>query len=441
MVPLYTFALTTEEYGLVDLLTTSANLLFVVVSLGIGEATIRFIMKKNIENLELKQVVTVTLCINFLSTLVMLIIYLVLTMTIINSNLLGYFILLIVVQQFQVSLGQISRGYGKVKEYALNGIIMTIIIASLNIYLLGYLNLGIVGYLLSIILANVFSILYFSIVLKIISLINFKYLDIKLLVSMLKYSIPLIPNGIMWWLINGLTRFLILLFVGASGNGLFAVASKLPSILSLFTSVFQQAWQLSAFEEYDSDSRQEFYSKTFKIYYQFLFIISVAILVIVKEGIGLIVQSDFKQSWILIPALLLGAIYQSFSSFFGTANLAAMDTKKMFSSTVIGSIISGIANLVLLPTIGIMGAGIGTFLGFFVMWYLRAYNKTENFIIISKTNFIYNNLVFVVASIVIFTFNSLVASVINLILLCTLIILNREMVLQAVGILRKNERK
>ena len=271
MVPLYTFTLTTGEYGLVDLLTTSANLLFVIISLGIGEATIRFIMQKNISQNNFKEIVTITFLINSISSILLICIYPVLNFWNPIPGFLEHFIVLLIVQQFQVSFGQIARGYGKVKEYAVNGILMTIIIASLNIYLLSYLDLGVTGYLLSIIIANIASIVYFSTTLKLQRFIDFKSINKNLLNNMLKYSIPLIPNGIMWWLINGLTRFFILIFIGVSGNGLFAVASKIPSILSLFTSVFQQAWQLSAFEEYDSENRQEFYGRTFKIYYQFLF--------------------------------------------------------------------------------------------------------------------------------------------------------------------------
>ena len=440
MVPLYTFTLTTEEYGLVDLLTTSANLLFVIITLGIGEATIRFIMQKNISQNNFSEIVTITFLINSISSILLICIYPMLNFWNLIPGFLEHFIVLLIVQQFQVSFGQIARGYGKVKEYAVNGILMTIIIASLNIYLLSYLDLGVTGYLLSIIIANIASIVYFSTTLRLQRFINFKSINKSLLNNMLKYSIPLIPNGIMWWLINGLTRFFILIFVGVSGNGLFAVASKIPSILSLFTSVFQQAWQLSAFEEYDSENRQEFYGRTFKIYYQFLFVVGLGILIILKGAIYFIVQNDYKQSWILIPALLLGAIYQSFSSFFGTANLAAMDTRKMFSSTLIGSVVSAVSNLIFLPTIGIFGAGLGTFLGFFVMWFLRAYNKGEQFIVISRKNFIGNNLIFLGASLIVFTFDPLVAAIINTGLMFVLLVINNELVTQFVSTLKRKQK-
>lgn len=56
--------------------------------------------------------------------------------------------------------------------------------------------------------------------------------------EMLKYSIPLIPNAFMWWIISASNRFFILYFVGVEANGLFAVANKIPSFLSILYAIF-----------------------------------------------------------------------------------------------------------------------------------------------------------------------------------------------------------
>lgn len=428
MVPLYTYTLSTEEYGSVDLLTTSSNLLFVVLSLAIGEAIIRFIMRKNVSDLDKKNIISSAFFVHTISIMFLIVMYLVLKVLHILDGTLGYFIILIVLQQLQVSISQFVRSIALVKEFAINGIMMTFITATLNILLLVVFGYGIDGFLISIIIANLLSILYLSIVCKIWKYLSIDFIDKETLMSMLQYSIPLIPNGIIWWLINGLTRFLILFFVGTSGNGLFAVASKIPSILSLVTNVFQQAWQLSAYEENDSETKEEFYSRTFRLYYQILFIIGMVILVILKFLMKKIVSPEFINSWQLIPMLLLGAIYQSFSSFMGTINLASMDTKAIFSSTLVGSLLSGIINIILLPVIGIQGAGIGTAFGFIIMWGMRIYQtRSVVKIDIQWFEFLLNNLIFILGTVVQFLFNGLSLIFATTMLFILLVWVNRSL--------------
>src|SRR5699024_8352557 len=142
-----------------------------------------------------------------------------------------------------------------VKEFAINGIIMTIITVISNIVLLYFFDFKIIGYLISLILAEVVALGYKYYAFNGIQRIKELKWDSGLLQSMLKFSVPIVPTSAIWWIINGSTRYFVLFFVGTSGNGLYAVANKIPSIIAMLTSIFSQAWQLSSFEEYESESK------------------------------------------------------------------------------------------------------------------------------------------------------------------------------------------
>lgn len=45
---------------------------------------------------------------------------------------------------------------------------------------------------------------------------------------MLSYSMPLVPNNIMWWLVSALNRPVMEIYLGMEAIGLFAVANKFP---------------------------------------------------------------------------------------------------------------------------------------------------------------------------------------------------------------------
>src|SRR5699024_6949225 len=101
-------------------------------------------------------------------------------------------------------------------------------------------------YFTSMILANALSIVFLFVMTKVYRTLRLRKMNKPLVKEMLQYSVPMIPNSLMWWLINASSRYFIRFFVGASGNGLFAVASKIPTIINLINQIFTQAWQISA---------------------------------------------------------------------------------------------------------------------------------------------------------------------------------------------------
>ena len=50
MVPLYTYYLSTSEYGMVDIVTTTTSMLLPIISLNIYDAVLRFVMEDDQEN-------------------------------------------------------------------------------------------------------------------------------------------------------------------------------------------------------------------------------------------------------------------------------------------------------------------------------------------------------------------------------------------------------
>lgn len=435
MVPLYTRFMTTSEYGQVDLVTTAISLLLPIISLAIGQAVIRFAVAYS-ESDDRKRIFSNAVALNILGTLLLGLVFLILQPFHLFHGLLAYFTILLILQLFGDTISQFVRGIGRVRQYAINGILTTIITAGLNILLIVQWQQGVDGYLVSMIVAAAISDFYLFIVSRGFNLFSIRHLNKKLLGSMLIYAVPLIPNSIMWWIINGSTRYLILFFVGVGANGLFAVANKIPSILSIATNIFSQAWQLSAFEEQDSSDKAGFYTSVFKNYYTVLFIGASIILIITKPLIIYTVGQQFSSSWELVPFLLLASMYQSFSGFLGTTYTASLQTKGVFTTSILAAMVSFIANLVLLPIIGVYGAGIGTCLGFVAMWWIRL--KDTKKIIglnVNLKEYALLNIVFFIQTGIMYLFNNstlVVAEALCFILMCLVVHQNLYSVIKKV---------
>jgi len=394
MVPLYTFFLSTYEFGIIDIIMTSLQMLLPIITLTIFESVFRFSLDFEIQesNRELKIIFSSALLTVLLGNIAFL-----LFLPIINLfdfAYLFYVYVILFLQSLQSLLSYFVRGLKKLKIFAINGMLMSIIIAVGNIVLLSHFSMGITGYIITVILANSISIFYLFFMSKIWRFISFSEISFKRIKEMLNYSLPMIPNAFAWWINTAASRFILLTFLGFAANGIFAVATKIPSMLSMLNNIFFQSWKISAVEEYKSEDKEKFYSQIFNLLAQLLFLSSSFILVLIRLITG-IVDESFSYFWFYVPVLLLGIIYNSFAGFLGSIYVAAKKTKGLFITTTIGAIVNVSLNLILVPTIGINGAGIANMLGFFLVWILRVKDTSSELpISINYKNMILNHLIF-----------------------------------------------
>jgi hypothetical protein len=75
---------------------------------------------------------------------------------------------------------------------------------------------------------------------------------------MLKYSFPLVPNNISWYIINISDRIIVSSFLGSSVNGVYAMANKFPNIMNNFSSFFFTAFKENVAIAVKKDSYEKF---------------------------------------------------------------------------------------------------------------------------------------------------------------------------------------
>lgn len=374
LVPLYTYYLSTSEYGTVDLTITTINMLLPIISLSIFEGILRFVMdKKN----DTKEVISNSVLIAFMGYLVFLLTYPILNWFNVLGDNLVYLYVILFIKMFEQIFAQYARAIGKVKIFASNGILLTFTLAVFNILFLVVLELGVPGYFFAMMISYFISTIYLALTTGLYRNFTWPMYDKELTKNLLTFSIPMVPNSLMWWMINASSRYFIGFFVGISANGLFAVASRIPSLINILNQVFTQAWQISAIEEYNKESKPEFYNNVFSYLSAILLIGSSLLLVGLKVIFDVLFSADFYSSWQVVPFLLLGTIFSSFSSFLGTNYVVAKQTKGVFKTSFYGGVISLICNGVLIPLFGIIGAGLSSMLSFFAIFIIRYYDTKD----------------------------------------------------------------
>ncbi|WP_251919956.1 lipopolysaccharide biosynthesis protein [Lactococcus lactis] len=374
MVPVYTSILSTSEFGVSDLINTTVNMLLPVISLNIFAAVFRWAIEENDNRIEIFSNGIFISCLgSILSILfgVLLSIFKVKYAWVIGFNLGG----VILLNHFQ----NFARGIEQTKLYSFSGIVASAINLSSNLLLMIIFKLGLNGYLISLVISNYSATMFLFVFGKYYQYWNKNAISKDEIKKMLKFSLPMIPNAFTWWMTNDASRLIILIFVGAAGNGLFAVANKIPSLISTLFGLFQNAWQISAVETYKNKSANNIYSLTFNIVFGVILIGCIFVISIIKIFMKFYVAPDFFKAWEFIPILLLTAVFSSVSAFLGTTYLVAKKTKGLFTTTIWGTIINIALSSMLIPLFGVNGAGISGMLGFFVVSLMRL-RQTEKWV-------------------------------------------------------------
>lgn len=291
-------------------------------------------------------------------------------------------IILLFLQSFNAFFLQCIRGFGNNKMYVSNGLINTFIYVGLSITALTFFKLKVEGLLYANCIATAISGVLLFINGKLYNYLNYKTVTLEFAKKLLSYSLPLLPNSISWWAISSANRYVILLFLGASANGVFAIAYKLPTILLMFINIFYLAWQEKAITNFKRDDRDLYYSEVFEKYIRVLFTLSIIIVASNKLLLHYIVSKEFFEAWQYTPILLLSIIFSSMAGFYGTGYLSSKKTKGAFTSSVFGGLTTVAFSFILIPKFQLFGASFAIALGYLVLVIIRIFHTRTIFKIV-----------------------------------------------------------
>ncbi|MDK0796559.1 oligosaccharide flippase family protein [Clostridium perfringens] len=374
IIPLYTYVLTTSEYGQVDLFSTAISLMIPFSTLLIQEALIRYLSSGEIDSCTAVNNSMLVFIFGSVFTILMCPFY---ANGLQIKSYVYIYIVIMILNTYTGIFTQYLRADGKVVCFTISGLISTVVLLASNVIFLIILKLGIYGYFYSMLLAQVCVAIYITISGKIISQLNFKKVNMKILIRMLKYSIPLVPNSLMWWIMSAGDKYIINYYMGDSANGIFSIAMKLPMILSMLYNIFMQAWQLSAVEESESSDKTVFYNNVF-LAISFIMIIFTSIIIIITEPLFKLVMSvSFSEAWKYVPLMCIATIINCFATFAGTVYIVSKKSIGAFYTTAIGAIINLVTNFMLIKWLGLQGVAIGTILGYLIVMIIRMYDAKK----------------------------------------------------------------
>lgn len=373
LMPIYTLYMSAEEFGEADLLNNLAALLLPVFSLSIAEGVFRYALDKKENSNELLSVgLNIINRCSFVAAICVSTTY-----WITKEQYWLYFFPFFITEAYRSLLAQFSRGVGCVRNFSICGIIAAIVLFCATYLLVKTLSLGVKGYLIAFVVANVSSILYLIFTVPSIRGFAWKHSSAKSK-EILMYSLPLIPNTLSWWATNVSSRYILAYHCGIALAGVFAATSKLPALINIVTSVFQQSWQISSIKQSEAEDRISFYGKVFEVYSSFVFVSGSLLIVFIPIISKFVLKGDFYNAWSYTPLLLFSAILGCFSVYFGNFYTIEKNSKSIMKTTLYGAISNVILCLILIPIWNIYGALIANVSSFGIIVFARYVDTRKN---------------------------------------------------------------
>lgn len=373
LIPLYTSILSTADYGTYDVYLTTVSLLIPILTLNIVEAVMRFTLDKDKNKVEVFTIGLVRALQSILILAVINGINAVLGIIPIFSKYALFFFLLFAGSLFYDLLSQFTRGIERIGDVAFAGAVNSLVMLIFNIVFLVYFRLGLVGYFIANCLAYYIPIIYLGIRIKVWKYIDLSKNNLILKLEMFGYSKPLVFNNIAWWINNVSDRYIVTWICGVAANGIYSLAYKIPSILNIFQSIFNQAWTLTAVKEFNEDSGK-FYSRIYKIYNCGVVIVCSSLILFDRIIAQILFAKDFYIAWEYAPFLMISVVFGSLSGMLGGIFSAAKQSKILARTTIIGASVNTILNISLVYVLGPLGAAIATMISYVLVWGSRLIN-------------------------------------------------------------------
>lgn len=382
LIPLYTCFMSKGEYGVTDMSLTVISLVTPLATLSVADAAVRFIVGDKLRSAEysfvgfaviLLSVALVAMCTPLLDLSAF-------------GGLGAYkawFVLAYASSAMLQLCGEIARGLGEVRLIPVCAGISSCVTCLAAVLLIGGFHKAVVGYFVSVSLGPLVAVaVYLStggmgrLICDGARLIfdspgrRRRLRD--LCAPMLRYSLPLIPNALFWWVGTSINRIFITGMLGIAASGMFAAASKLPSLLNTAYSVFQQAWQLSAFQESGERGLDRFFSSVFCVLQAVMTILCAVVSFLTPWLAAVFLQGEFYTAWPMISLLLVASLLNVFNAFYGTVYTVTMHTSYIMRTTVVGAVACTVLTPALIVSMGAYGACVASVLGNALVLVLRS---------------------------------------------------------------------
>lgn len=370
MLPLYTSYIDPSDYGYYDLSITYITLLAGFLFFDVWTSVMRYMYDRQTED-EKYEVIHSGWSIFGFSTLIYCIIGLIL-IVLTDIRYAPYIFLYGLMMNFVNMYSFIVRGLGKNADFAISGIIATLVTIVVNLVLILAFHWDFVSLYIAGISGFFLQVIYLEIRIHTWKHLKHHHFNRSLSAAMFRYSLPLCLNTVAYWLLNSFNRVVINYIYGDQMNGFFAVGSKFGIIISLVTTCFTYAWQDLSFSHTSENGNDgSFYTKACNTYMKFLGAGAAVLIPASYIVFPFFIDKSYAQAKNTVPLFLLVGLISALSTFIGNIFYAIKNTRIIFISMVVSCLVNVALCYPLIKYMGMNGANLSVFVSFALNIILR----------------------------------------------------------------------
>lgn len=406
LVPVFTYYMTTEEYGIVASVLMIVPFFSLFFSLLLNASIVRYYFKYEKNQTELKEFLGSIFLFLFLFSIAFGCFALlagkplleVLFSKIKYNPYIIYTVIISVIQPVILAYFSLLKAMERLKIYALLYSMYFTLQIGLILFTVVGLKMRQEGYLLSVIIANVVTIfvIFFFLRKQIVLVLKLKYVK-----EAIKYSLPIIPvDGVT--LVNSLVdRYYLLKFVGIASVGVYYVGVQIGSVIALVGLAINSAYVPVFFKKYESENNT--YDDIYKIgdiIVYFVTILSAFVVLVTQYSIKII----FNESYLSVVEIIIYLCFLSAikSVYFLYTNVLSLDVGLVRLKTIailIGAMFNFTIGYYLTKHYGMKGAASSTIFSFLITTLLLIYlvNTKTDFKFHWKKHIVFVLLLFVLS--------------------------------------------
>jgi O-antigen/teichoic acid export membrane protein len=226
------------------------------------------------------------------------------------------------------------------------------------------------------------SILLISLVI-IVSQIGFVIPRFTHIKEYLRFSLPLTPSALVRWITESSDRFLVTYFLGLGSAGVYSAAYSIGNLIQLLVSPLQVILlpELSKLFDEDKIDQVRVYLSNSLRYFLLITIPAVfGLSALAKPLLGIFTTQDFLSGWLVIPIVALSGLLAGIFQIFVNIMFLVKETKSTTYINIIAAVSNVLLNLLLIPSIGFIGAALSTLISYFLMIVLCIYISMKHFV-------------------------------------------------------------
>ncbi|WP_434049285.1 lipopolysaccharide biosynthesis protein [Marinobacter salarius] len=382
MLPIYTHYLTPADYGVIGLLVFLVSLFEVVLGGHMFQAVPKFYHQEETKLLKNSVVSTALLVTSFFSgvaSILMASFSAPLAEVVFGKEEYGIYIIIFSALIVTHALEQYGLTYLRIVKkpwtYFNFNMIKLGLQLGLNILTIVVLDWGLMGLALSSLISSVII----ALALLIYTIYKTGFLVRKsVALYILKFSWPLWISGLIGLYIGSSNRYFIRIFSSLDEVGLFELAAKFGSIVSILIWLpFSQYWQTERFEIAKLQNPYPDYSMAFRMITALLVIAGVGVSIF--SGVIINIMSDelFHTSANAIPYLVIAGIFQCLTIFNNFSFMLTDRTLEITKNNAVTAVAISTFYFILIPFYGFVGASIAFALGSIVQYTYALYNGNK----------------------------------------------------------------